>query len=93
MAMDTAQQGTLANAQKPEPAPPAPPEPSVGPAQANAALQAVIQGQEPEMPKQVTPEFIAYIDQFMQSDAFAQLDDNDKQAVQAFRNQIGQQAL
>jgi len=95
MAQETAQQVTLANAQNPPeaPQPPPPPEPSVGPAQANAALQAVIQGQEPEMPKQVTPEFIAYVDQFMQSDAFAQLDDNDKQAVQAFRNQIGQQAL
>jgi hypothetical protein len=90
MAMDTAQQVTLAKAQQPPPEAPTPPPPQVGPAQANAALQAVIQGQEPEVPKDVTPEYLGYIDQFMQSDGFANLDDNDKQAVQAFRLQIAQ---
>jgi hypothetical protein len=93
MAQETAQQVTLAKAQQPPPEAPEPPEPQVGSAQANAALQAVIQGQEPEVPDQVTPEYLQYIDQFMQSPAFAQLDDNDKQAVQAFRNSIGQQVL
>ena len=89
-AQETAQQVTLAQAQQPPPEAPPPPEPQVGPAQANAALQAVIQGQEPEVPDQVTPEYLQYVDQFIQSEAFAALDDGDKQAVQAFRNQIGQ---
>jgi hypothetical protein len=90
MAMDTAQQVTLANAQNQnKPQAPAEP-PPVGAAQANAALQAVIMGQEPEIPDQVTPEYLQYVDQFMQGDGFANLDDNDKQAVQAFRAQIGQ---
>jgi len=92
MAQETAQQVALADAQN-QNKPQSTPEPQVGAAQANAALQAIIRGQEPEMPDQVTPEYIQYIDQFMQSDGFANLDDGDKQAVQAFRNQIGQQAL
>lgn len=89
MAMETAQQVTQANAQNaqnaqpPEPAPP-------GAAQANAALQAVILGEKPEVPDQITPEFVQYVDQFMQTPEFQSLDDNDKRAVMAFRAQLGQ---
>lgn len=89
-AQDTAQQVALADAQNQGKAQPAPEPAPVGPAQANAALQAVIQGQEPQVPDQISPEYLQYIDQFMQSDGFSSLDDGDKQAVQAFRNQIAQ---
>lgn len=92
MAQETAQQVTLAKAQNPPQAPEAP-APQIGPAQANATLQAVIRGEEPDIPKQVTPEYIAYVDWFIQSEGFANLDENDKRAVQMFRTRIGQLAL
>jgi hypothetical protein len=93
-AQDMAQQVTLANAQNQnkmggqQEAPPT----QVGAMQANAALQAVIQGQEPELPapEEITPEFVEYIDSFIQSPQFKTLEEDAQQAVQAFRAQLGQ---
>lgn len=89
-AMETMQQVELAKAQNANKAPAAPEPAQAGAMQANAALQAVINGQEPEIPDPVTPDYLSYIDQFMSAPEFGSLPDEDKQAVQAFRVKIAQ---
>ena len=90
---ETAQQVALADAQnqsKMNAQPQEPEEPEVGAPQANAALQAVIMGQEPEVPESITPEYLQYVDQFINSPDFKSLPPEDQQAVMAFRAKIGQ---
>jgi hypothetical protein len=85
VALADAQNQSKMNAQPQEPE-----TPEVGAPQANAALQAVIMGQEPEVPESITPEYLQYVDQFINSPDFKSLPPEDQQAVMAFRAKIGQ---
>ncbi len=87
---ETEQQLMLANAQnqgKQQPAPEAPPA-QAGALQANAALQELLSGNQPEIPKDAGPDFLAYIDQFIQAPEFSQLSPDEQKLVQSFRNQV-----
>lgn len=57
------------------------PEAQAGAMQANADIQRVLSGQEVEPPQDVSPDYIAYIDQFMQSPEFSELPPEAQQLV------------
>ncbi|RMD68421.1 MAG: hypothetical protein D6822_07010 [Cyanobacteria bacterium J149] len=77
--LQTRQQVALANAQnqknqKEEPQ-------QAGAVQANAALQAILTGQEPEVPQDVSMEYLDYIEEFMQTPEFQQLPREQQQMI------------
>lgn len=66
-----------------------------GAQEAIAAIRMILQGQAPDLPQQVTPEFISYFDQFLASPEAQQLDPGMVRILQAVRDQLatgGQQA-
>lgn len=78
----------LADAQNQNNQPQQAPAPQAGPMQANAVLQQLLSGQEPEVPQDIGPEFLAYIEQFMQMPEFQSLPQEQQQLVANFRNQV-----
>jgi hypothetical protein len=64
--------------------------PPAGPQQAIASIRSILTGQPANMPQNVTPEFLDYIDQFMTSQEAQQLPAEAQQAIQTFRDQVAQ---
>jgi hypothetical protein len=64
------------------------PAPEEAVSQAIAAIRAIINGQTPEPPTSVTPEFVGYIDQFIQSEEAQSLPSQVMRQIQLFRDQI-----
>ena len=61
-----------------------------GKQQAIAIIRQVINGQIPQLPAAVDPDFIAYFDQFLASSDAQGLDDNSKTVLQQMRDQAAQ---
>jgi tetrahydromethanopterin S-methyltransferase subunit G len=62
-----------------------------GPEQAIAAIRNILQGQNPEIPDVVTPEFIQYLDQFIQREQTSPSEDMEPQMleiIQAYRDKV-----
>ncbi len=78
----------LADAQNQGNTTPEAPPTQAGAMQANAALQALLSGMEPEVPQDAGPEFLGYVDQFMQAPEFSQLPPEQQQLIQGFRQQV-----
>lgn len=74
-----AQQGAAQEMTQPAPS---------GPQEAIAVIRQVLNGQPPQLPARISPEFIAYFDQFLQSPEAQQLPPQISRALQTLRDQL-----
>lgn len=62
--------------------------PQAGAQEAIAVIRSILNGQAPDLPQSVGPEFIAYFDQFLQSEEAQSLDSGMVQLLQKVRDQL-----
>jgi len=84
---NAATQIEVANQSNPQPAGPVP----SGRLEAIAALKAIVNGAEPQPPQAVGADFIAYIDEYLESEEAQSLDSATLRAIQVFRATVAQQ--